>query len=1049
MGISNFIFTKPRFNEKPSAWVEHIPFAFFLIEKIKPRVFVELGTHFGNSYFAFCQAISEIKINCKAYAVDQWTGDEQAGNYGDEVFEYVDRIHSNHFAEFSVLLKMTFDEALANFSDQSIDLLHIDGLHSYESVKHDFENWLPKMSDQGVIVLHDTNVHEKGFGVWKLMEEIRGKYLSLEFIHGHGLGIICVGKNIDPEMLEFVGNGKNDFFTLQLFAVLGRNISITSQLDSKKEELDLLSHQLEEQRNLFNQHQEQFINDIKNLQNTEVNHLIQLDKYEKENHLLNESNYKNQIEIQNKLLTINSLEDELIKTKNQLANRESANLQITNSISWKYTKPFRTVSEAYPGYKRFIHKLLKKNNLGSKKIIESYSQGNLPTLKTDILFGEGVLQKKLQEAHSKIPFHTITVDIIICIHNAHEDVKKCLSSIIEYTNPPYQIILVDDGSQTETQTYLEQFSISQGCKLIRNEKASGYTKAANQGLKASSANMSLLLNSDTIIGNNEWLDRMIYCALSEPEIGIVSVLSNTASWQSVPQIFNGDDWADNSLPNNFSIAQMAKMIMLDSISIYPKLSFLNGFCLLIKKDCLHEVGYFDEVSFPEGYGEENDFCMRSASKNWKLAVADDVYIYHSQSKSYSNERRQRISKLSDVALVKKHSADLVSKGVFSCKENIVLHGIRSRVAHFVRLAQIREECLTKYSTKKILFVLPVTALGGGGNVVIQEIRALRSMNVDCYIANKSEYKFAFESAYEIADIPVVYFDSAHSLGMQFDYFDAVIGTAWISIEWIREAIQITKSNITSAYYIQDYEPYFYPEGSKNRKEALSSYSLIQGMKLFTKTDWNRNKVLVNTGLESTIIHPSLNMDIFRPLLDKSFTNKIYITAMVRPETPRRAPELTLQTLKEIKGQFKNDVEIITFGCDTQESLILKYKAEFDFNHFGVLTPEQLSILFNKSHIFIDMSEFQAMGLTGMEAMACGNSVILPIQGGSDSFIRNELNGYLIDTSSSTACVSLVNLLLKNRITLSDVAFRAISDICQFSPIYSSKNILSCLFDTTQ
>ena len=801
MGISNFIFTKPRFNEKPSAWVEHIPFAFFLIEKIKPRIFVELGTHFGNSYFAFCQAISEIKINCKAYAVDQWTGDEQAGNYGGEVFEYVDSIHSNHFAEFSVLLKMTFDEAIANFSNQSIDLLHIDGLHSYESVKHDFENWLPKMSDQGVIVLHDTNVHEKGFGVWKLMEEIRGKYPSLEFVHGHGLGLICVGNNIAPELLEFVGNGKNDFFTLQLFAALGRSISLTSQFNSRKEELQQLSFQLQEQSKLFNLQQEQFINSITNLQIIEANHLIQLDKYEREIHLLNESNQKNQLEIQNKLLTINSLEDELIKTKNQLANRELANLQITNSISWKYTKPFRTVSEAYPGYKRFIHKLLKKHEVGFGKNIESNTHSNLPTLKTDILFGEEVLQKKLQAPNSKIPFHTVSVDIIICVHNALEDVKKCLSSILEYTHPPYQILLIDDGSQTDTQKFLEQFSISQGCKLIRNEKALGYTKAANQGLKASAGSMSMLLNSDTIIGNNEWLDRMICCALSEPEIGIVSVLSNTASWQSVPQIFNGDDWADNSLPNNFSIAQMAKMITIDSISIYPKLPFLNGFCLLIKKDCLHEVGYFDEISFPEGYGEENDFCMRSASKNWKLAVADDVYIYHAQSKSYSTERRQKIAKLSDVALTKKHSADLVSKGVLLCKENLVLHGIRSRVAHFVKLAQTKQESLSKYSTKKILFVLPVTALGGGGNVVIQEIRALRSMQVDCYIANKSEYRFSFESAYEIDDIPVVYFDSIDSLGLQLDYFDAVIGTAWTSIEWIREAIQITKSNIRNQFVV--------------------------------------------------------------------------------------------------------------------------------------------------------------------------------------------------------------------------------------------------------
>ncbi len=182
---------KPRSLEFPNAWVGHLPFAAWLIQEISPAIFVELGTHSGNSYFSFCQAVYEKELNTKCYAVDTWQGDEHAGHYDDDIFIKVNAHNEQYYAGFSRLLRTTFDNAVSYFENASIDLLHIDGLHTYETVRHDFETWLPKLAPGAVVVFHDTNVRERNFGVWRLWAELQAIYPNnLEFFHSNGLGVM-------------------------------------------------------------------------------------------------------------------------------------------------------------------------------------------------------------------------------------------------------------------------------------------------------------------------------------------------------------------------------------------------------------------------------------------------------------------------------------------------------------------------------------------------------------------------------------------------------------------------------------------------------------------------------------------------------------------------------------------------------------------------------------------------------------------------------------------------------------------------------------------
>ena len=177
-----------------SAWWGHVPFAHWLVAAARPRVVVELGTHSGVSYAAFCRAVAELGLATRCVAVDSWRGDAQAGHYDAEVYAELRAWHDARHSEFSRLLRADFDSARAMFGRGTIDLLHIDGLHDYGSVRHDFDTWLPALSERGVVLLHDTEMREPGFEVWRLWAELRRDYPGFSFRHGHGLGVLSVGR---------------------------------------------------------------------------------------------------------------------------------------------------------------------------------------------------------------------------------------------------------------------------------------------------------------------------------------------------------------------------------------------------------------------------------------------------------------------------------------------------------------------------------------------------------------------------------------------------------------------------------------------------------------------------------------------------------------------------------------------------------------------------------------------------------------------------------------------------------------------------------------
>ncbi|WP_213956670.1 MULTISPECIES: class I SAM-dependent methyltransferase [unclassified Variovorax] len=229
------MFRRPQRIGKRSGWWAHVPFASWIVPACEPCLLVELGTHHGVSYSAFCEGVVHGALPTRCYAIDHWQGDPHAGEVGDSVYEEVVQFNEVRYGTFSELIRCDFDQAVEQFADGSIDLLHIDGYHSYEAVRHDYEVWKPKLSAKSVLLLHDTNVRRDGFGVHRLFKEFQDKFATFEFLHGHGLGVIAHGPGTPAAVARLCSaDGASIYAIRERFAQLGGTWSALAREDEAR-----------------------------------------------------------------------------------------------------------------------------------------------------------------------------------------------------------------------------------------------------------------------------------------------------------------------------------------------------------------------------------------------------------------------------------------------------------------------------------------------------------------------------------------------------------------------------------------------------------------------------------------------------------------------------------------------------------------------------------------------------------------------------------------------------------------------------------------------
>ena len=229
---------------------------------------------------------------------------------------------------------------------------------------------------------------------------------------------------------------------------------------------------------------------------------------------------------------------------------------------------------------------------------------------------------------------TPEVAIVVPVYNAPTLVARCLDAVLAHTTGRVRLIVIDDASpDPAVAPLLARYADIAGVCLLRNDSNRGFTATANRGIGTAGTADVVLLNADTEVGPN-WLQGLRRAAYAGADVGTATAVSDNAGAFSVPELEQA-----NPLPTCWTFDASARALWQHAGLAYPSLPTGNGFCLYIRRTVIDAVGLLDEAAFPQGYGEENDFCQRAAPRGFRHLIAGNVLVKHARSGSFGEERR--------------------------------------------------------------------------------------------------------------------------------------------------------------------------------------------------------------------------------------------------------------------------------------------------------------------------------------------------------------------------------------------------------------------------
>ncbi|MEN4010846.1 MAG: glycosyltransferase [Bellilinea sp.] len=979
-----------------SAWIEHVPFGMFLIDILRPRTLVELGTYTGVSYCSFCQTVKNLGIDTKCFAIDTWEGDEHGGFYDVAVYKDLVQYHDPLYGEFSRLIKSRFDEAALYFNDTSIDFLHIDGLHTYEAVKYDFETWFPKLSERSIVLFHDTNVRERGFGVWRFYEELTQKYPHFEFLHGHGLGIVGIGVKLPEQVLGFFEVGtlkpakvRTFFFTLGSKLSLDREKSliqskeqiIQNQLAERGQALEALRAELEASRGQAAGLQAQLAEREQEMRGlrAEVNASrgqaaaleAQLAEREQEMEALRaEVNASRgqaaglEARLAEREQALEALQAELEASRGQsagleaeLAGREQANTALTlqKAALQQELDAARAQSEqekaSLRAYQQEREQILQNLNSTLLEIYSSTAWKIIQWMWRVRLWlapkgsrREGIIKfflRKIKDFSIKLlpKGYSPKISVIIPVYDRVVELKQSIESILNQTYDNYEVILVTDGSPQETMQIVNEYSTNPKVRIFRYFDNSGSpVRGRNRGIKEARGEFIAFQDSDDLADLRRLELSLSYARKYKVDIvyGDWKILKHSNVLEHYKNIEDGQ------------IVTSPDCSYQDLL----KANYLANSTVMAKTSALRKVGGL-KADFK--YCEDYELWLRLAYRKYKL-----------KNIPYP------------LTTIRLHSSNL--EGAYKSNEKA-----------FIRKALEEHKSLPDFKPT-IGFVVPGVGISGGIMVVFQHANRLIQKGYDVIVFSTNPNSCSQPDWFEnlLAEVRFIGEISKFNL-------DVVFATHWST------AYEVNTLDVTrKLYFIQSDETRFNPAGSTESELAKKTYSMnfehvviARWLQDWLQKEFKKKSYYVPNGVDRMIFYPD------KPIEPKKDKIRVLI------EGPIDIPFKGVEDAYTVVHDMDCEVWIVSNSG--------KPKADWRYDRFFEnVMHHNMRKIYSNCDVLVKMSRVEGFFMPPLEMMSCGGTVITGKVTGYDEYIIDGYNALVVEQGDIAGARNALIKLIQDR-----------------------------------
>ena len=534
------------------------------------------------------------------------------------------------------------------------------------------------------------------------------------------------------------------------------------------------------------------------------------------------------------------------------------------------------------------------------------------------------------------------VSVIIPNYNYEKYIIERIDSVLMQTYPIYELIILDDCSTDNSINVIEEkIKNIKDIKIqfIKNQKNSGGVfKQWKKGFDAATGDVIWIAEADDSAENN-FVEELIK-PFDDPEVLLSYCESARIDGENNLIREKSDDLYDMCRTGEWNQSYIWSGKEENIYHLAVTNTILNVSSVMWRKKDYTEI----------------------FAKAGEFKVAGDWYIY------YNILKNGKISwNAKPLNYYRKHGSsvctDVRAEIEFGeiCRIQDEISSIYEIPAEIKKKQQMRRELMYPLlPKKKIAWVIPHPGKGSGGHrTIIQNVNALIRAGYECDI-------FVEEDGVSTSEIVRNKINEWYEpctagiyVGFKFEKeYDILFATGWQTIEFVKKLPAKKK-----AYFIQDYEPWFFPMGDQY---LITENSYKYGFLPVTIGKWLASKMEREFNTSAEYFDFGADLNVYKPL--ENIEKENAICYVYQPEKPRRCDYIGLKALKIVKA-MRPDVKIYLYGSEQVTRPI-----DFECDNLQIIPVKECNELYNKCKVGVCLSASNPSRIP-FEMMAAGLPVV--------------------------------------------------------------------------